>query len=108
MKMELKKFLNSSYATNPAQGKLFFNRLNEFAQDSGHLEISFEGIDLLSSAFLNESVGKFFMLFPEKASHISFDYPNSRPLFQTKINDVLENVGMGDEYDQWLENAQTH
>lgn len=108
MKMELKKILDSSYATNPAQGKLVFGRLSEFAKNSEHLEISFDGIDLLSSAFLNESIGKFFMLFPEKSSHTSFDYPIDRPLFRAKINDVLENIGMGDEYDQWVENAQAH
>lgn len=108
MKMELKKILNSSYATNPAQGEIFFAKLNEIVQGLEQVKISFEGIDLLSSAFLNESIGKFFMLFPEKAAHISYDYPDDQPLFQAKINDVLENAGIGDEYDQWLENAQSH
>ncbi|ADF50790.1 MAG: DUF4325 domain-containing protein [Zunongwangia sp.] len=108
MKMELKKILGSSLATNPKQGKSFFSSLNEAAQGSNEIEISFEGIELLSSAFLNESIGKFVMMFPDKESNVKFIYPIDQPIFETKVNDVLDNVKMGDKYDEWLENAQTH
>ena len=95
--------IQSNLAVNQDDGVKLFELLS--SRDISNMRISFNNIDLLSSLFLNESIGRLAILFGEKINSISFIYPEDKPLFKSKVEDVIENALMGDEYDSLVDEA---
>ena len=104
MTVNVKKVLNSIYATNSSDGKLLFRTLKK-APSLESLVVSFKGIDLLSSAFLNASIGKLALLHPSEIQKVKFSYPEDDYMFQAKVKEVIENALLGEKYDQMHDEA---
>ena len=104
MKINILDILNSDLAVNVSDGVLVYERISNILPSD--LIISFDGIKRLSTAFLNESIGKYAILFPEEINLVSFvDIPSSKNIFNYKITDVIENALMGDDYDSLVDKA---
>lgn len=98
MRVQVREILSSGYAISSSTGKQLYEFLDsvEFLDD---LTVSFEGIELLTTIFLNESIGKLALKFPHKINQVRFIYPEDNFIFKAKVEDVIENALLGDQYD---------
>jgi hypothetical protein len=103
MKLTIFDIINSNLAVNISDGELVYNAISNVIPSD--LTICFAGIERVSTAFLNESIGKYANLHPDSMHLVSYIIPAENDIFNDKINDVIENALMGDEYDQLVENA---
>lgn len=104
MNISVYDIIQSKLAVNQEDGAKLFESLQ--SNDFSNSAISFDNIDLLSSLFLNESIGRLAMIYGEKVNSIEFIYPQDKPLFKSKVEDVIENALMGDEYDHLVDEAK--
>lgn len=63
IKINVKDIINNTIAMSTEDGKKLFEVLYENLKQSKKIELSFEGIDMLISHFLNESIGKLYEKF---------------------------------------------
>lgn len=63
IKINVKDIINNTIAMSTEDGKKLFEVLYENLKQSKRIELSFEGIDMLISHFLNESIGKLYEKF---------------------------------------------
>lgn len=103
MKVNIFHIINSNLAINVNDGELVYAEISKAL--SSELTISFIDIDRVSTAFLNETVGKYAILYPDNIKSISFEIPENKSIFKDKIDDVIENALMADEYDELVDNA---
>jgi len=104
MTVSVKKVLNSELAINSSHGKLLFDALKN-TTSLDNLVLSFKGMDLVSSAFLNESIGKLALLYPDRIGKINFLYPKKDFILHDKVQDVIENALLGEKYDHMVDDA---
>ena len=104
MKISVFDIINSKNAVNQEDGSILYDFLA--SQNSSEVVLSFEGIDFLSTLFLNESIGKMVVTNPKIVSLLKFEYPEGKYLFSSKVDDVIENALMGDDYDQLVDAAK--
>lgn len=104
MNISILEILKSNLAINLEDGIFLYDALN--ALKCNELTISFVGIERLSTLFLNESLGRFILEDKTRAESISFIFPDNKPLFSKKVNDIVENVLMGDAYDSLVNAAK--
>lgn len=104
MKISVFDVINSKNAVNQEDGTNLYDFLA--SKNSNELVLSFEGIDFLSTLFLNESIGKLVVTNPKIVSFLKFEYPEGKYLFSSKVNDVIENALMGDDYDELVDAAK--
>jgi len=104
MNISVYDIIQSKLAVNQDDGVKLFESLH--IENFSNTSISFINIDLLSSLFLNESIGRLAIIYGEKISSINFIYPQDKPLFKSKVEDVIENALMGDEYDHLVDEAK--
>lgn len=102
MEVTVKNIIASELAISHQDGVALYNVISSI--NPSDLILSFVGIDRISSAFLNESIGKYVQQYG------TFDInnliiPSDKKMFQYKINDVVENSLLGDEYDLLVDNA---
>lgn len=104
MKISVRDIINSEYAVNYDDGMLLLETLQ--STNLTGLTVSFEGVAHVSTLFLNESIGKLALINPSAIESITFDYPAGKPLFKSKLENVIENALMGDEYDELVNAAK--
>ena len=104
MKITIFDIISSEYAVNYEDGKFLFEAIKALKNKS--FTISFVGITRVSTLFLNESIGKFILQNPKSADSIDFIYPLEKPLVKKKVEDVIENALMGEEYDKLINAAK--
>jgi hypothetical protein len=104
MNISVNDIIQSNFAVNQDDGVKFFETIKSI--DFSNTTISFINVDLLSTLFLNESIGRLAMIYGDKVNSIKFIYPESKPLFKSKVEDVIENALMGDEYDLLVDEAK--
>lgn len=104
MKISVNDIIQSSFAVNSEDGEKLLEVLKKSNLDD--LIVSFENIEHLSTLFLNESFGCLAVINPKQINSIQFVYPKDKPLFSSKVIDVIENALMGDEYDALVDAAK--
>lgn len=104
MKISVFDIINSKNAVNQEDGTNLYDFIA--SQNSSDVVLSFEGIDFLSTLFLNESIGRMVVTNPKIVSYLKFEYPEGKSLFSSKVEDVIENALMGDDYDQLVDAAK--
>lgn len=65
IKLNVKDIIGNTIAMSTDDGKKLFNELYKNIKDSKKVELSFDGIDMLISHFLNEAVGKLYEKFKD-------------------------------------------
>lgn len=95
--------IKSDLAISHLGGAKLFETISSISPDK--LVLSFEGIKRISSAFLNESIGKYALQHPTDIDKVQFIYPEAENNFEYRVKDVIENALMGDEYDTLVDNA---
>lgn len=103
MTIEIKNIIGSSNAITDSAGNLLYNEITGNKKDK--IIIDFNNILLVSTAFLNASIGKLAVKYPEFISRISFIIPEDKNIIQLKINKVLENASLGDSYNELVDDA---
>ena len=103
MEISVLHTIQSDLAINQEDGIKLFEAIQSI--EPNELTISFINISRISTAFLNESIGKYVQLHPTHVRSIKFTYPEGNEIFNWKINDVMENALMGDEYSNLIDNA---
>lgn len=103
MKVSIFDIINSNLAINVTDGELVYAKISNILPSD--LSISFFGVNRVSTAFLNESIGRYAILYPDTIHLITYDIPAEKDIFNAKINDVIENALMGEDYDQLVNNA---
>ncbi|PZR24443.1 MAG: hypothetical protein DI539_00255 [Flavobacterium psychrophilum] len=103
MTIDLKNIIGSSNAITHSAGDLLYNELTSKKSDT--IIIDFNNIILVSSAFLNASIGKIFIKYPDFFKKISFNIPEDKQIIQKKIDKVIENASTGDFYDGLVDDA---
>ena len=98
----INNIISSSLAVNQEDGVTLYNVISSISP--ANLTISFIGIDRISTAFLNESIGLYTQLYGS-FDEVKLILPSDKPLFKAKIDDVVENALLGDEYDTLVDNA---
>lgn len=98
----VKDIILSPLATNLQDGDKLFIAITKFSPSD--LTISFEGISHISTAFLNQSIGNY-VLKNKEIGVPKFIYPSNKSIFASKIDDVIENALMGEDYDALVDNA---
>lgn len=104
MEVSVLDIINSDLAINYNDGLNFFEKIKSVAPSN--LTISFEGISILSTLFLNESIGKYTLLHPNSIDSVKFIYPANKDIFSSKVSDVIENAQMGEDYDELVDAAK--
>lgn len=103
MKVRVFNIINSNLAININDGVLVYEVIKDILPSE--LSISFDDINRISTAFLNESIGRYATLNPNKINLVKFDIPDGKDIFLHRINDVIENALLGEEYDNLVNNA---
>jgi len=77
MRIEIKNIIKKNIAISTDDGEKVFKEIKKLLDNKeGFIEVSFNGIDMLISHFLNESIGKLYVTFSksrwEEIDSISF------------------------------------
>lgn len=104
MTISVFNIINSNYAVNQEDGEKLFEAIKSIP--TSELTVSLENIEHLSTLFLNESIGKLAIIKSSEIQAVKFVYPNDKVLFASKVNNIIENALMGDEYDALVDAAK--
>ena len=88
MTIEIRNIIGSSNAITNSSGDLLYNELAGRQKDE--VVIDFNNILLVSTAFLNASIGKLAVKYPEFLKRISFVIPDDKKIIKLKIDKVIE------------------
>ena len=103
MNINVLDIIKSELATNLTDGSVLFEAIKSYKPSE--ITISFAGIRRISTLFLNESIGQYAMSNATNIQELNFEYPAGKEMFSYKVEDVIENALMGDEYDTLVDNA---
>lgn len=103
MTIEIRNIIGSNNAITHSAGELLYNELTQKKEDN--VTIDFANIMLVSSAFLNASIGKLAIKYPEFLKTIHFNVPEDKHIIKKKIDKVIENASLGDHYDGLIDEA---
>ncbi len=103
MDINVSTIINSELAINFTDGSTLFEVIKLY--DPSKIIISFVGVNRISTLFLNESIGKYAILKNSDIENLRFKYPKGKEIFEHKVNQVIENALLGDEYDNLVNNA---
>ncbi|MEE9406553.1 MAG: DUF4325 domain-containing protein [Polaribacter sp.] len=103
MKISVLDVIQSELATNITDGSVLFEAIKSYKPSE--IIISFVGIRRISTLFLNESIGQYAINNATNIQELNFEYPVGKEMFSHKVEDVIENALMGDEYDTLVDNA---
>ena len=98
MKLSVSQILNSESAIFHDEGLKVYDEIHKYAKNGDLVELSFHGITTCSTQFMNASVGKLYLEFSRQANTLLkiIDF-SQLPLFESKLNDVIENALNHDE-----------
>ncbi|MEH6679437.1 MAG: hypothetical protein V7724_02760 [Sediminicola sp.] len=103
MNISVLDVIKSDLATNLIDGAALFEVIK--TKKPSELSISFVGIKLISTLFLNESIGRYTIMYSKTIQELEFQYPEGKEMFAYKVNDVIENALLGEDYDNLVDNA---
>lgn len=103
MKISILDIINSELATNITDGTAVFEAIKGYKPSE--IVISFVGIRRISTLFLNECIGQYTMINALNIQELKFEYPEGKEMFAYRVDDVIENALMGDDYDALVDNA---
>jgi hypothetical protein len=103
MNISVLDIIGSKLAINLTDGTTLFEVIK--THKPSEITISFVGVKRVSTAFLNESIGRYAKLNSLFIENLNFIYPDDKEMFSYKVTDVIENALMGDEYDTLVDNA---
>jgi Mor family transcriptional regulator len=103
MNIKVGQIIGSDRAISSSDGEKLYEVLfhNFFEIRS----LDFTNIKYLSSAFLNESLGKIVLVKNNDLNGVKFVYPEGNSIFSSKVKDVIQNSLLGDVYDSMVDNA---
>ncbi|KQS50050.1 MAG: STAS-like domain-containing protein [Flavobacterium sp.] len=106
MKIEIKNIIGSSNAISQSDGFAVYKVLEKGNLNNDKITIDFSNIQLLSTAFLNASIGRLAQMHaPETIKNLHFIFPKEKNMFEVKVNKVLENAILGDYFDKIVDEA---
>lgn len=103
MNINVLDIIDSKFATNYNDGVAIFEVIKNYQPSD--LTISFKGVRRISTLFLNECIGRYVRLHPLNIHELKFEYPMDKEIFAYKVDEVIENTLMGEEYDTLVDNA---
>lgn len=103
MNINVLDIIKSELATNLTDGSVLFEAIKSYKPSE--ITISFAGIRRISTLFLNESIGQYAINNASNIQELKFEYPKGKEMFSLRVDDVIENALMGDEYDTLVDNA---
>tara|TARA_R110002049_G_scaffold272440_1_gene449985 strand:+ start:18135 stop:18458 length:324 start_codon:yes stop_codon:yes gene_type:complete len=103
MNISVLDIIKSDLATNLTDGVALFDVIK--TKRPSEIIVSFEGIRLISTLFLNESLGRYAAMNSKIIHELQFKYPEGKEMFAHKVDDVIENALLGDDYDNLVDNA---
>ena len=104
MTIEIKNIVGSSNAISQSDGHALYELLEK--QNPNDIVIDFKNIQFLSTAFLNASIGRLALRYTKEVmKNVKYLIPEERTVFQSKIDRVIENAGLGDYYNQIVDEA---
>lgn len=108
----VKDIIQSKIAVSPEKGKLLYEYLFAHIDGENHVKLSFEGIDDLTTAFLNKAIGNLYNHFSSEKlnrylSITEIDdldkYLLNKVIFRAKI-DLNSDAKLSSEFDEVLGN----
>ncbi|WP_339714512.1 DUF4325 domain-containing protein [uncultured Kriegella sp.] len=103
MNISVLDIIKSDLATNLTDGVALFEVIK--TKKPSEITISFAGVRLISTLFLNESIGRFATMNSKTIHELQFEYPEGKEMFAHKVDDIIENALLGDDYDNLVDNA---
>jgi hypothetical protein len=107
MKVVVKNIISSPFAAYLNEGLKIYELLEKEIDSNKPVELSFKGVESCSTMFLNSSVGKLYLNFPEKKikSLLTYSGTEGLPTFSRKIKDVVANALDSDFHDKLVSSA---
>lgn len=103
MKIVINKIINASNAISHSDGLTIYDYIKSIGKD-GKFIISFEGINRVSTAFLNACIGKMILEGSYKNEYI--DRERTEDIILKKIDSVASNAINYEAYDQIVTDAK--
>jgi hypothetical protein len=105
MKLSVSQILNSESAIFHDEGLKVYDEIHKYVTNGEIVELSFLGISTCSTQFLNACIGKIYLEYSRQADNLlkTIDF-DQMPLFESKLNDVIENALNHDEYNLDVKN----
>jgi len=94
MKIEVANIIHSSYAAYHQEGLDVFALVEKAISKRESVELSFKGVEVCSTMFLNACVGKLYVSYPVDVIDGLLSYSNTDQLIslRSKLNDVKANA----------------
>ena len=101
MKIIIKDIITSTNAITTADGKVLYEHIKKL-KDTEY-SISFDGINRVSTGFLNSSIGKLFIENTQILSKI--DFASTKNLIKVKLDSVISNARQHESYNEIVNDA---
>jgi hypothetical protein len=99
MKLSVSQILNSESAIFHDEGLKVYDEIHKYVTNGEFVELSFLGISTCSTQFINACINKIYLQYSRQADSLLkiVDF-EQMPLFELKLNDVIENALNYNEY----------
>lgn len=91
MYIKLKDLFNSKNLTTLEDANQLFEELYFDLLENKDITIDFKDIDILSTGFINHSIGELFNFFSKPELELHLDFVNTNELQKSKINLIFSN-----------------
>lgn len=93
-KLIVREVIESTSASSPDKAKQFLNALRNAVYSKRTTSIDFSGLSIITTAFLNSSVGELYSLYSvsDLNKYIRFDTSSLTPLQKERIQMVVKNA----------------
>lgn len=88
--INVRTVINSPFCIDSADGQKIYELLHKALSEKKHVTLSFRGIELLITAFLNTAVGQLFKDFNEEQIHSYLSKTDFNPQFEPVWDKVLK------------------
>lgn len=102
MKINISEIIKTPKALSHADGLILYQYIIDNTEDSNYV-ITFEGIEWISTAFLNASIGK--LILDRRFGVSNVDLESAKILIQKKIKNVVTNAKNHVSYDESIDDA---
>jgi hypothetical protein len=99
MKLSVSQILASESAIFHDEGLKVYDEIHSNLKNGEIVELSFLGITTCSTQFMNACIGKAYLESPKQAAdNLKIIDFGQMPIFESKLNDVIDNARNYDEY----------
>lgn len=102
MTINISEIIKTSKALSHADGLILYQFIVDNTESKNYV-IVFDGIERISTAFLNASIGK--LILEKRFGLSNIDYESAKMLIQKKINSVVANANNHVSYDESIDDA---